>query len=44
MTPSTTPVVDTDTRAVYAGAKRRIATLEQQIHDFKNAGAAKHKS
>lgn len=30
-------------RATFAGAKRRIAALEQQLEDLRNAGS-KHKS
>jgi hypothetical protein len=29
---------DTDIHAVYAGAKRRIAALEQQLQNIKDAG------
>lgn len=34
---------DESLRATYSGAKRRIAALEQQLEDLRNAGS-KHKS
>jgi hypothetical protein len=35
---STEPDNEDDARATYAGAKRRIAALEQQLQDLRNAG------
>lgn len=39
--PALTEGDDTSIKAVYAGAKRRIATLEQQIQNLQEAGTKK---